>query len=579
MSTAGGDARRPGATHEVHHQPEHARRAAGQVPITATLPMYQHLQPTHPALALPHVLPYPPNTTWQRACPVDPDIQKLTDTYGHLPNPDNYPWWWFPPELGRAVMDVAYRTEAPLALVGASALGALSLSQQAHLDVQTPHGSIEPCALYLITLGKSGERKTTCDQMFTRELRAVHDRLHEKSFLEYEEYQRVMKARKRQRSEAALEPEPQKPKVIDMISSNATPAAILNSLHEFSPFGSLMSDEAGTVLDGPATPTPYLFNELWDGHQIEINRKSTGPIKIKSPRFTMSLMLQPEVFAKFNEKQNNLAERSGLLPRSLVSYPTSTQGHRGGEDRSHLEQGIKPLQQRLGSWLEQSWLAFVRAEPRRVVSCTPDAARTLKEFTDTINNQVRPGGRYSQITAFASKAGSHALRMAALFSQFQEDNSVITEDSIYRATCFVNWYIEQYLALLGPTSPAFQAAQDVQRMLGFIDQACRQFHSPLLTYEFVVEYAHPQFGSKSKVKTVLNLLETNGTILIGPNTQNGQKTIACLFLDPNSRGFIGAPQAAQPSQTRSVRASPRRKPALSPSERIRAHLLKSLKNL
>jgi len=501
------------------------------------------------------------------APPVDPYIQWLVNNYGGLWNPDNYPCWLFPDVIRQAFMSVAYQTGAPLPLIGASALGALSLSLQAQLDVQSPYGSTEPCALYLITLGQSGERKTTCDRMFMRELHAVHDRLYEQSRAEYDQYLRMVEERKKRRGKADPQPEPVKPKVINMISSNATPAAIRNSLHEFSPFGSLMSDEAGTVLRGPGASDPYLLNQLWDGAFIDVNRRSTGLIRINSPRFTLSLMLQPEVFAAFKDKQNNLAETSGLLPRSLVSFPQSTQGFRSTVHGEYLEQGIKPLQQTLGEWLEKSWRAFVDGEPRRTVACDPGAQQIWRQFSDEIEFNSRPGACYSQITAFASKAGSHALRMAALFSQFQQDPSFITQDSMFRAMGLVRWYLGQYLMLFGPQSALSKANLDMRKMREQISQACRETHSFCLLHEFVTQYVLRELGTPSKVNAVLSLLEQSGAILIGPHVHTRQKTIACLFLSPEARMWIlpaesaSAPRlsSAAPAQTRRTPSTGRKK--------------------
>ena len=53
-----------------------------------------------------------------------------------------------------------------------SALGALSLTGQAYVDVKRAEGLTGPTSLFLLTIADSGERKSTCDKFFTE---PIHD--------------------------------------------------------------------------------------------------------------------------------------------------------------------------------------------------------------------------------------------------------------------------------------------------------------------------------------------------------------------------------------------------------------------
>ncbi len=83
---------------------------------------------------------------------------------------------WFPvnalPSGFRdAIMEVQVNVQVPIELAVASALGALSLACQDQINVQRPNGLESPCSLYLVTIADSGERKTSCDKLFTKPLR------------------------------------------------------------------------------------------------------------------------------------------------------------------------------------------------------------------------------------------------------------------------------------------------------------------------------------------------------------------------------------------------------------------------
>ena len=55
--------------------------------------------------------------------------------------------------------------------MASSALGALSLTGQAYVDVKRAEGLTGPTSLFLLTIADSGERKSTCDKFFTEPIR------------------------------------------------------------------------------------------------------------------------------------------------------------------------------------------------------------------------------------------------------------------------------------------------------------------------------------------------------------------------------------------------------------------------
>jgi hypothetical protein len=64
--------------------------------------------------------------------------------------------------LRPAVEAVAGATQAPVAIPAASALAVASLAVQGFADVDTLRGP-RPTSLFLLTIARSGERKSSCD--------------------------------------------------------------------------------------------------------------------------------------------------------------------------------------------------------------------------------------------------------------------------------------------------------------------------------------------------------------------------------------------------------------------------------
>ena len=79
-----------------------------------------------------------------------------------------YPFDALPAPIREAVYEVHHFVQAPLSLVAASALSALSLSCQGLADVRRASNLEGPISLNLITIAASGERKSTADRLFMK---------------------------------------------------------------------------------------------------------------------------------------------------------------------------------------------------------------------------------------------------------------------------------------------------------------------------------------------------------------------------------------------------------------------------
>ena len=86
--------------------------------------------------------------------------------------PEPYPSDALPAPVRAAVIEVEAFVKAPLPLIATSALSALSLACQAHIDVRRDEILVGPAGLFLLSIAESGERKTQADKMF---LHAVVD--------------------------------------------------------------------------------------------------------------------------------------------------------------------------------------------------------------------------------------------------------------------------------------------------------------------------------------------------------------------------------------------------------------------
>mgnify|MGYP003650608813 FL=1 len=242
------------------------------------------------------------------------------------------------------------RTQAPVAIPAASALSIAALVTQAHVDVEKLGGGRCPVALYSMVLAVSGERKSSCDELFMRYLRE-HEReqgvRYRKDFAGWQNTQAVWDGRrssilgksKRAKgfdaasAKAELEelgPEPAAPPPPERTSSEPTFEGLVRKLRDGLPSQGIFSDEGGQLLGGYAMnadnrqKTETAFNDLWQGNPIRRTRAEEGTYTLYGRRLSISLMVQP--FLALGYLANPISVMSGFLPRFLLCEPPSTIG-------------------------------------------------------------------------------------------------------------------------------------------------------------------------------------------------------------------------------------------------------------
>ncbi len=138
---------------------------------------------------------------------------------------------------------------------------------------------------------------------------------------------------------------------IRLLYSDTTPVAFLAGLHANSRSAGLCEDEAARMFNGRLIDDLGLLNKLWNGSDIRFDRKKES-FRVRSPRCTISWMVQPVVFRRFMERKGDDARGIGFLARCLVSYPPSTQGTRFLRSLPENLDAIQSFKERIRELLE-----------------------------------------------------------------------------------------------------------------------------------------------------------------------------------------------------------------------------------
>ena len=385
-----------------------------------------------------------------------------------------YPSDALPDVVRGAVEEVQAFTQAPLALVAYSALGVLSLTGQAYVDVKRAERLIGPTSLFLLTIADSGERKSTCDQFFTEPIREYERQQMEAMRPALSNYRAEMaawessqtgikdnirlKARKgdpvdsqREALRRLEDNKPVPPRVPRLLRLDETPENLAWVLAGEWPAAGLVSAEAGLVFGAHAMGKDSimrnlaLLNTLWDGGTLAIGRRTTESFTVQGARFTVALQVQEVTLRSFVERSDGLARGTGFLARFLLAWPESTQGQRLFVEAPTDWPRLSAFHQRVAELLEQPVTIDEHGALSPVVlSLDPEAKRVWVRFHDDIERQLCTGGKLSEVRDVASKAADNAARLAALFHAVElGPGDAVGPKTLENAARIVAWHVNE----------------------------------------------------------------------------------------------------------------------------------------
>lgn len=388
-----------------------------------------------------------------------------------LDDPLPYPMLALPDEIRAAVSEVLDFVQCPIPIAACSALSALSLAGQGVTDVRRDSRLLGPVSLYFLSIGASGERKSTVDNLFIEKIRQWE---HEKEIENYEKIQEfkakhsvwevvqaglLSKIKVLARSGKSTEElekrvyenqqkEPVSPKYPHLLYADATPEALAWSLSKRWFSGGVISSEAGIVFGGHSMGRDSIvrnlsfLNTMWDGIPLRIDRRTSESYTVQGARLTMGLAVQPEVIRNFYENSGDLARGSGFIARFLMCKPESTQGKRFYRTPPSEWPHLNRYQNRLLNLFEQTQSS--REKDGESVLSTLNFSKNGRlawiDVYNEIEKSLSPGRELSEARDVASKAADNIARLAALFAVYHE-HAEISSDSVHQASDIVTWHL------------------------------------------------------------------------------------------------------------------------------------------
>ena len=386
---------------------------------------------------------------------------------------DPYPVDALPPTMAAAVREVQAYVQAPIAMLGSAALGALSAAAQPLVDVDRDRTLTGPCSLFLLTIGESGERKSSCDGYFTAVITQWERDERERLGPEIKEAeskhsawsaqclgvrQAITRAAKDNKPTSELDArlvelaaiEPARVQVPQLLWGDTTPEELGFGLTKGRPSVAIMSSEAGVVLGSHGMGKDSqqrnlgLLNTLWDGGRHTVNRRTSESYVVEGARLTMSLATQEVSLRAFVEGGKGLARGMGFFARFLISWPVSTQGFRPYQEATGMP-ALKRHNERVNDLLNQPLpLDHLDCLVPTRLTLTADAKSVWVAFYNEVETRLGPGGPLSDVRDIASKIADNAARLAAVFHALEHGTSGrISGDNMQRGCTLAAWYLEQ----------------------------------------------------------------------------------------------------------------------------------------
>jgi hypothetical protein len=316
--------------------------------------------------------------------------------------------------LADATRALAIGVQIREALAGQSVLAVAAMLAQSQANIRTIE-SVKPLSLYCLTIGDSGDGKSSGDTVAQAAVQA-YQRAEAREYLEQvRDAQANSKGRSKGEPPEELPPEPYR------IARDGTVEGIRRSFAQGVPSQGVFSSEAAAMLAGYGmntdnrAKTAATFNALWDDGELSVSRGTTGRLQLYDRRLSIHWLLQPE--AAHEVMSDPLLSGIGFWPRFLVAWPEPS-----------APRVARPWRADQCPEIAEFWRGCTRLLDRPlgddcsglpVLELTPEAMRLACSYFERLERAAK-GTRapLGEIKPYAVRSTEQALRIAGVLAVF-----------------------------------------------------------------------------------------------------------------------------------------------------------------
>ncbi len=307
------------------------------------------------------------------------------------------------------------------AMVGQCLLGAASLLTQGLFNVETLAGQ-KPLSLYLLTLGDSGDGKSTAQSAALQPI-TEWQRRQSKTFREEQaDYARATACRTKG------DPLPEEPTCTYRLVGDATVEGLRRDLDSDVCSQGLFSDEAAAILSGYGmsadhrSKTAGVFSKLWDAGHLSVSRVTGGRVERYGRRVATHWLIQPMAAAE--TVGDPMLASLGFWPRFLAAWPEAQAPRIALPFKPHELPAVMRYWERCNELLEIDLPDDADQAP---VLSLSDGARSLRDAAFEGFDYEARRGDFQVIKPFGLRATEQACRIAGVLAAFAEEREVSRE--------------------------------------------------------------------------------------------------------------------------------------------------------
>jgi hypothetical protein len=395
--------------------------------------------------------------------------------------------------LSPAALAIMDKVQCPDGIAGNSVLAAATLAAQPHANVVHPStGQCLPLSGFFVTVARSGDRKTTADRIALSAIGLMEAELHDKHEAAQRLYRdahevyvrerdlikkdlKIKTREERLRRLGKLGPEPRPPLAPVIKTSDPTLEGLQKLMAVGQPSMGLFTDEGGTFVGGYSFQDDFKMrsgaglSSFWDGTPNDRVRGGDGWMLLRGKRLSIHIMIQPGIADAL--LADPTLQSQGLASRFLVSAPESLAGTRMPKrPKPGTDPALKKYETAILKLMRKPYrLKDGRTELDPLpILLSKEAEEAWFQFARECELDLRSGGGFEPILAFAAKMGEHALRLAAVLELVENpDANMVRLATFQNAATLTRYYAGEALRLFenGAISIELERAKNLLRWL------------------------------------------------------------------------------------------------------------------
>ena len=378
---------------------------------------------------------------------------------------DVYPVNCFQDDLKEAIEAVVDLVQCPIGIASQSIISTVCLVTQHHRNIIIPDRDLSrPMSCFFLTIGDSGERKTTCDTYASAGIKKYEQKLqglYEEKLTDYKNRKDLWESEKKEIfKEKKVSKEEKESRLKELGSSPVLPMeplitipdityeGIINFLQNSHCSVGIYSDEGGSLIGGYSMGKEHKvkmnagLSSLWDKGGATKITKGEGSTIISNKRLSMHIMAQPSIMQEWVGDEK--IENQGIFSRIIFCYPESKIGTRfyKAPNQNSLDI-IGSFQQKTMELIEMK----EKLDPSKLFLETKAKSLWI-DFLNKIEREMGEGERLACVRNFVNKSPELAIRLAGNLAIFNNaEAQEIKEESLYTAIEIIGYSINETLRM------------------------------------------------------------------------------------------------------------------------------------